>query len=199
MRQKMPPFRRKKSGKSFPVKVCTLDAELEFNLEVSPFYAIHWICATFLRVLVASNRQRFIWTRVSYNRIKRNVVLWTAIRRFQGIYFLAQTGQKRYTKQDCDTEIINVNFMIWGYLRLRCVIIIFFYFEVSLNVVFQFKISMFWKTTRVRHLLCFWESFIPKKWQKSWCKKWRSICFSCKSSKPFFPWIFTANPKLLFC
>lgn len=31
----MPPFRRKKSGKSFPVKVCTLDAELEFNLEVS--------------------------------------------------------------------------------------------------------------------------------------------------------------------
>lgn len=35
MRQKMPPFRRKKSNKSFPVKVCTLDAELEFNLEVS--------------------------------------------------------------------------------------------------------------------------------------------------------------------
>ncbi|XP_076377578.1 ezrin/radixin/moesin family protein merlin isoform X2 [Megalopta genalis] len=33
MRSKMPPFRRKKSGKSFPVKVCTLDAELEFNLE----------------------------------------------------------------------------------------------------------------------------------------------------------------------
>lgn len=29
----MSPFRRKKSGKSFPVKVCTLDAELEFNLE----------------------------------------------------------------------------------------------------------------------------------------------------------------------
>lgn len=29
----MPPFRRKKSGKSFPVKVYTLDAELEFNLE----------------------------------------------------------------------------------------------------------------------------------------------------------------------
>ena len=34
MKNKMPPFRRKKSGKSFPVKVCTLDAELEFNLEV---------------------------------------------------------------------------------------------------------------------------------------------------------------------
>ncbi|CAK9818306.1 NF2 [Anthophora plagiata] len=33
MRSKMPPFRRKKSGKSFPVKVCTLDAELEFKLE----------------------------------------------------------------------------------------------------------------------------------------------------------------------
>ncbi|CAH0389013.1 unnamed protein product [Bemisia tabaci] len=29
----MSPFRRKKSGKSFPVKICTLDAELEFNLE----------------------------------------------------------------------------------------------------------------------------------------------------------------------
>jgi len=29
----MPPFRRKKSGKPFPVKVYTLDAELEFNLE----------------------------------------------------------------------------------------------------------------------------------------------------------------------
>ncbi|XP_037872391.1 merlin isoform X2 [Bombyx mori] len=29
----MPPFRRKKAAKSFPVKVCTLDAELEFNLE----------------------------------------------------------------------------------------------------------------------------------------------------------------------
>ncbi|KAF7413577.1 hypothetical protein HZH68_002066 [Vespula germanica] len=29
----MPQFRRKKSGKSFPVKVSTLDAELEFNLE----------------------------------------------------------------------------------------------------------------------------------------------------------------------
>lgn len=29
----MAPFRMKKSGKSFPVKVCTLDAELEFNLE----------------------------------------------------------------------------------------------------------------------------------------------------------------------
>ncbi|XP_045503815.1 merlin [Colias croceus] len=29
----MPPFRRKKTSKSFPVKVCTLDAELEFNLE----------------------------------------------------------------------------------------------------------------------------------------------------------------------
>nr|CAD7413443.1 unnamed protein product [Timema poppensis] len=33
MKDKMPPFKRKKSGKSFPVKVCTLDAELEFNLE----------------------------------------------------------------------------------------------------------------------------------------------------------------------
>ncbi|XP_032674413.1 merlin isoform X2 [Odontomachus brunneus] len=33
MRSRMSPFRRKKSGKSFPVKVCTLDAELEFNLE----------------------------------------------------------------------------------------------------------------------------------------------------------------------
>ncbi|XP_011145685.1 merlin isoform X2 [Harpegnathos saltator] len=33
MKSKMSPFRRKKSGKSFPVKVCTLDAELEFNLE----------------------------------------------------------------------------------------------------------------------------------------------------------------------
>nr|CAI5817431.1 unnamed protein product [Callosobruchus analis] len=33
MLESMPPFRRKKSGKSFPVKVCTLDAELEFNLE----------------------------------------------------------------------------------------------------------------------------------------------------------------------
>ncbi|XP_003702484.1 ezrin/radixin/moesin family protein merlin isoform X1 [Megachile rotundata] len=33
MKSKMPPFRRKKSGKSFPVKVCTLDAELEFSLE----------------------------------------------------------------------------------------------------------------------------------------------------------------------
>ncbi|XP_076232178.1 ezrin/radixin/moesin family protein merlin isoform X2 [Calliopsis andreniformis] len=33
MRSKMSPFRRKKSGKSFPVKVCTLDAELEFSLE----------------------------------------------------------------------------------------------------------------------------------------------------------------------
>ncbi|XP_065201192.1 merlin [Planococcus citri] len=32
MKQKMPPFRRKKT-KTFPVKVCTLDAELEFNLE----------------------------------------------------------------------------------------------------------------------------------------------------------------------
>ncbi|KOB78805.1 Merlin [Operophtera brumata] len=30
----MPPFLRKKATKSFPVKVCTLDAELEFNLEV---------------------------------------------------------------------------------------------------------------------------------------------------------------------
>ncbi|KAL4721541.1 hypothetical protein ACJJTC_014021 [Scirpophaga incertulas] len=29
----MPPFSRKKASKSFPVKVCTLDAELEFNLE----------------------------------------------------------------------------------------------------------------------------------------------------------------------
>lgn len=29
----MPAFKRKKSGKSFPVRVCTLDAELEFNLE----------------------------------------------------------------------------------------------------------------------------------------------------------------------
>ncbi|KYN15171.1 Merlin [Trachymyrmex cornetzi] len=29
----MSPFRRKKSGRSFPVKVCTLDAELEFKLE----------------------------------------------------------------------------------------------------------------------------------------------------------------------
>lgn len=35
MLNKMPPFRKKKSGKSFPVKVSSLDAELEFNLEVS--------------------------------------------------------------------------------------------------------------------------------------------------------------------
>jgi len=36
MKEKMPPFKRKKTtGKSFPVKVCTLDAELEFNLEVN--------------------------------------------------------------------------------------------------------------------------------------------------------------------
>lgn len=41
MKQKMPPFRRKKSGKSFPVKVCTLDAELEFNLEVSDSYYVN--------------------------------------------------------------------------------------------------------------------------------------------------------------
>ncbi|KAI5725679.1 hypothetical protein M8J77_018757 [Diaphorina citri] len=33
MKYTMAPFRIKKSGKSFPVKVCTLDAELEFNLE----------------------------------------------------------------------------------------------------------------------------------------------------------------------
>ncbi|XP_026283245.1 merlin isoform X4 [Frankliniella occidentalis] len=33
MKYRMPPFRRKKSQKSFPVKVCTLDAELEFDLE----------------------------------------------------------------------------------------------------------------------------------------------------------------------
>ncbi|XP_018397202.1 PREDICTED: merlin isoform X3 [Cyphomyrmex costatus] len=32
-KNKMSPFRKKKSGRSFPVKVCTLDAELEFNLE----------------------------------------------------------------------------------------------------------------------------------------------------------------------
>ncbi|XP_018369433.1 PREDICTED: merlin isoform X2 [Trachymyrmex cornetzi] len=32
-KNKMSPFRRKKSGRSFPVKVCTLDAELEFKLE----------------------------------------------------------------------------------------------------------------------------------------------------------------------
>lgn len=37
----MPPFRRKKSGKSFPVKVCTLDAELEFSLEVS--FLLHYL------------------------------------------------------------------------------------------------------------------------------------------------------------
>ncbi|XP_075229016.1 ezrin/radixin/moesin family protein merlin [Lycorma delicatula] len=33
MKDRMSPFGRKKIGKSFPVKVCTLDAELEFNLE----------------------------------------------------------------------------------------------------------------------------------------------------------------------
>ncbi|KAF7283521.1 hypothetical protein GWI33_000355 [Rhynchophorus ferrugineus] len=33
MIDRMTPFRRKKNAKSFPVKVCTLDAELEFNLE----------------------------------------------------------------------------------------------------------------------------------------------------------------------
>ncbi|XP_022189968.1 merlin [Nilaparvata lugens] len=33
MKDRMSPFGRKKTGKSFPVKVCTLDAELEFNLE----------------------------------------------------------------------------------------------------------------------------------------------------------------------
>lgn len=31
----MAPFRRKKSNKEFPVKVCTYDSELEFHLEVS--------------------------------------------------------------------------------------------------------------------------------------------------------------------
>lgn len=40
MRPKMPPFRRKKSGKEFPVKVCTLDAELEFNLEVRMIHSL---------------------------------------------------------------------------------------------------------------------------------------------------------------
>lgn len=48
MLHKMPPFRKKKSGKSFPVKVCSLDAELEFNLGVSlallhnEYYAWKW-------------------------------------------------------------------------------------------------------------------------------------------------------------
>lgn len=60
MRQKMPPFRRKKSGKSFPVKVSTLDAELEFNLEVI-FSFITFLCL-FIRktFLVESNWTRFI-------------------------------------------------------------------------------------------------------------------------------------------
>jgi len=41
MKEKMPPFKRKKTtGKSFPVKVCTLDAELEFNLEVNYTFVI---------------------------------------------------------------------------------------------------------------------------------------------------------------
>jgi len=41
MKEKMPPFKRKKTtGKSFPVKVCTLDAELEFNLEVNLTFVI---------------------------------------------------------------------------------------------------------------------------------------------------------------
>ena len=37
----MPAFRKKKSNKSFPVKVCTLDAELEFNLEVCLYKSAH--------------------------------------------------------------------------------------------------------------------------------------------------------------
>lgn len=39
------PFRRKKSDKSFPVRVITFDSELEFKLEVSGncvyFFCIH--------------------------------------------------------------------------------------------------------------------------------------------------------------
>lgn len=37
----MTPFRRKKSDKSFPVKVITFDSELEFNLEVFLFLFIN--------------------------------------------------------------------------------------------------------------------------------------------------------------
>lgn len=51
MLENMPPFRRKKSGKSFPVKVCTLDAELEFNLEVCLYVCHLFIPQAILRCL----------------------------------------------------------------------------------------------------------------------------------------------------
>lgn len=47
----MTPFRKKKSGKSFPVKVCTLDAELEFNLEVGTFSILTLFSTIFLTIL----------------------------------------------------------------------------------------------------------------------------------------------------
>lgn len=43
----MPPFLRKKATKSFPVKVCTLDAELEFNLEVKQY-----LCTKYINIVV---------------------------------------------------------------------------------------------------------------------------------------------------
>lgn len=51
MKEKMPPFKRKKSaGKSFPVKVCTLDAELEFNLEVYKKSTPPYCCIIFFPI-----------------------------------------------------------------------------------------------------------------------------------------------------
>lgn len=92
----MPPFRRKKSGKSFPVKVSTLDAELEFNLEVNLFY-----CYFKHELYVKSFLVESYWTwpvriSLSYDWIERDLVLWLAVWGYQRLLLLAWVGQKGY-------------------------------------------------------------------------------------------------------
>ena len=85
----MPPFRRKKSGKSFPVKVCTLDAELEFSLEVS--FNSRLVALLLSDILLRNNHAertvlaveingtRFVRLSLPHDRIKGNMVFWTAV------------------------------------------------------------------------------------------------------------------------
>lgn len=96
MRLTMPPFRRKKSGKSFPVKVCTLDAELEFNLQVSDCifsYLIPWQALRFhLFVFFSGERQGEIYSN----------------------WFVGQSVWGKLGTSDCSMRIQRVSFLGWN-------------------------------------------------------------------------------------
>ena len=80
-------FRRKKPGKVFPVKISTMDAELEFSLDYKvPFITNCY--RKFIFFVFEGNGPGIVWSGLQNNWSQGSLVLWFTISGKIGNYFI---------------------------------------------------------------------------------------------------------------